>query len=851
MKQKILLLSLLMLGYAAGWSQSVKGLVYDAETGEPLIGAAVVLKGMVQGVKTDVSGSFALDYQGSFPVTVAVSFLGYAVQDVQYAGASEVRVALEPISTALGQIVVTSRRRKESPQEIPIPIAVISGSLLDQTGSFNVNRLKELAPSVQLYSSNPRNTTLNIRGLGSTFGLTNDGIEPGVGFYVDGVYYARPAATTIDFIDVERVEVLRGPQGTLFGRNTTAGALNIHTLKPSFETDAVSEVSTGNYGFVQARASVSGALAGDVLAARVSFTGTNRDGVVTLRGADQTDRDINTLNNTGIRAQLLFKPAERFELLLAGDYSRQRPDGYAQVFAGVAPTRRAAYRQFENIIADLGYDLPSRNAFDRLVDHDTPWKSNQDFGGASLNAEYIVGRGTLTSTTAWRFWNWDPSNDRDFTGLQGLRLSQAPSVHQQWSQEIRYAGNLSRNITGVFGVYGFAQHLEADGAHVEEAGRDQWRFSQNSTSALWQTPGLLDGYGIRSYPTYDNQSAAFFAQVDWLLFDRLSILPGIRANYDKKKVDFRREVYGGLQTDDPALIALQRTVYSNQVFQADIEDQNLSGQLTLALKVTDRLRVFTTYANSFKPVGLNLGGLPNKDGKPMVELAVILPERVNHLEFGLKSEPARNTLFNLTVFSTTIDDYQTLVQTADLAVNRGYLANAERVRVEGFELDAAVLVKESLRINAAVSYSDGKYVRFTNAPPPLEETGGPSFKDISGGQLPGISKWISSLGLEYTRKSQVLKQDGRVFIAVDGYYRSRFSSSPSPSAYLNIGDYALVNGRAGFRADSGVSFFLWARNLTDRNYFEQLLPGAGNAGHFAGVLGDPRTYGVTLRYELP
>jgi iron complex outermembrane receptor protein len=145
-----------------------------------------------------------------------------------------------------------------------------------------VNRLKELVPSVQLYASNARNTTLNIRGLGSPFGLTNDGVDPGVGFYVDGVYYARPAATALDFIDIERVEVLRGPQGTLFGKNTTAGAFNITTRAASFTPGANFELSYGNFGFVQAKGSLTGALS-KKLAARVSFTGTQRNGFFLTR----------------------------------------------------------------------------------------------------------------------------------------------------------------------------------------------------------------------------------------------------------------------------------------------------------------------------------------------------------------------------------------------------------------------------------------------------------------------------------------------------------------------------------------------------------------------------------------
>ena len=136
-------------------------------------------------------------------------------------------------------MVVTARRIEEVAQEVPIPVSVVGGNQVADTGAFNVNRLKEQIPTVQFYSTNPRNSSVQIRGLGAPFGLTNDGIEPGSVMYIDGVFYARPASATLDFLDVERIEVLRGPQGTLFGKNTTAGAINVTTRKPSFtpETD--------------------------------------------------------------------------------------------------------------------------------------------------------------------------------------------------------------------------------------------------------------------------------------------------------------------------------------------------------------------------------------------------------------------------------------------------------------------------------------------------------------------------------------------------------------------------------------------------------------------------------------
>ncbi|MBU3715322.1 MAG: TonB-dependent receptor, partial [Ferruginibacter sp.] len=202
-----------------------------------------------------------------------------------------------------------------------------------------------------------------------------------------------------------------------------------------------------------------------------------------------------------------------------------------------------------------------------------------------------------------------------------------------------------------------------------------------------------------------------------------------------------------------------------------------------------------------------------------------------------------------------------------VGVNRGYLANAEKVRVWGLEVDGNIQLNNHFSLYGNLAYTDGKYVSFKNAPLPLEETGktvpaptptNPSatksvnFKDISGGVLPGISKWVVSFGGEAVtgNKNSLLGQQGEYFIATDVYYRSGFSSSPSPSQFLNVDAYYLINGRLGFRSNNGFSIFAWGRNLLNRNYFEQLLPAAGNAGHFAGVLGDPSNYGITLRYKL-
>lgn len=843
---KNILTILFVLTVSVTFAQNIEGVVKTTEN-IPLEAANVVIKGTTSSTTTDQDGKFNIDSRGKLPLILLVQYVGYKTTEIEVSAVppTPVQVVLTE-ENALVEVVVSSRRRIEKVQDVPIAISVITGKQAEQTGAFNVNRIKELVPSVQLYSSNPRNTGINIRSLGSPFGLTNDGIDPGVGFYVDGVYYARPAATTLDFIDVEQIEVLRGPQGSLFGKNTTSGAFNITTRKPSFTSGADFEVSYGNYNFLQAKASITGALSSKI-AGRISFSGTQRDGLIDNVA---TGRPTNTLNNQGIRGQLLYTPSENTNIIFAADITTQRPDGYAQVVAGVAPTQRAAYRQFDAIIKDLNYQLPSLNAFDRKIDHDTPWRSGQDMGGLSLNIDTKIGGGTLTSTTAWRFWNWDPSNDRDFTGLQVLAKSQNPTRQTQFTQEVRYAGQLTSKISGVVGAFFIDQTSQTDG--TEESGNAQWRFAQSTTSNLWKTPGLFEGYGIKTDANIRSSSAAVFGQIDWAITDRLHVLPGLRYNFDKKDAHYARTTYGGLDTTDPALLALKKLVYSDQAFDSSTDNTDFSGNITLTYKATDKINAYATYAKSYKPVGVNVAGLPtNAAGQPLLDLAVIKPEKVNHYEVGVKTSPFKNSVFNLAFFNTEIKDFQTNVQAAELGVNRGYLANADKVRVRGAELDASFVFSSHLTVNAAATYTDGTYVKFTNAPLPLEETGAPvAFKDVSGTDLPGASRWAGSLGGELSDRAKFFGNSGKIFLAVDSYARSEFSSSPSASKYLVVPGYAIFNARLGFRASEGLSVHFWGRNLLNKDYYEQLLPAGGNTGQYAGVIGDQRTYGITLKYAL-
>ena len=769
-----------------------------------------------------------------------------------------------------GAIVVTARRRAEELQDVPLSVSVLNSEAIEQTGSYNIQRLTQLQPTLQFYSTNPRNSSINIRGIGAPLGLTNDGIEQGVGIYIDQVYYNRVAAATLDFVDIEQVEVLRGPQGTLYGKNTTAGAINITTRAPSFSYEGKAEISVGNLNFKQAKATVSGPIT-DRLAIRIGASVTDRQGTIYNVASNQ---HVNSQDFLGLKGSLLWKATDTLNITLAGDYNLQNPVCCAQIYAGYGSTQRAANRQYPALTASLGYQVPSTNPYDRLTDLDAQLKARNEMGGASLRAEWDLGGGTLTSVSAYRYWDWQPSNDRDFTGLDVTTKSQNPTQQKQWTQELRYAQE-GETIDFVVGAFGFHQTIHTTGSQVQGADASAWLL--NPTSSLSRNPAVLNGLTAENDIRLKNTSAALFGQLTWHVTDRLSLQPGLRLNYDKKKGSYDSVVTGTASngtrqlvtfaSTDPWIVA-QRGVLAPQSFEASFSDWNLSYDFTAAYEFSDDVMGYATYSRAFKSGGINLNGVPlDAAGNPQLDVATVKPEKVNHFEIGLKTQfwDKRATL-NLTGFWTEIEDYQAIVNNGQNSVLRGYLANADKVRVRGIEADFSI--RPSDRVNAYVSgaYTDPKYRKFTNAPCPPELSGGnsgatpgapgvpgavsPAVCDISGQLLPGISKYSLSYGVEFNVPTALLGGEGQFYIGWDGSYRSTFSSNASRSVYMDIKGYSLNNLRLGFRNSDGLNVYGWVRNIFDQNYMEVLATTPGNTGLIAGQPGDPRTYGLTLKVDF-
>ncbi|WP_235524026.1 TonB-dependent receptor, partial [Sphingomonas sp. Leaf33] len=741
-------------------------------------------------------------------------------------------------SSVAADIVVTARRREERAQNVPIALSVVGVKEIDDTGSFNVARLQQLQPTLQFYSTNPRNSSVNIRGLGAPLGLTNDGIDQGVGVYIDQVYLSRVAAATLDFLDVQQVETLRGPQGTLYGKNTVAGAINITSRAPSFDFEGRAEVSAGNLEFKQAKASVSGPL-GDRVAARLGLATTSRRGTVfNVR----TGTYVNEQDNLGVRGALLFRASDSLDLTLSGDYSRQNPECCAQIFVRVGSTQRPLNRQFDALARAQGYEPVSRNPFDRLTDLDAELNAGNILGGVSLRGELETGAGRLTSITAWRFWDWKPANDRDFTGLPITTKSNNPTKQNQFTQEFRFAGD-GRSFDYVVGLFGFYQDIHTTGIQQQGAAASRWLI--NPTSALASDPSVLNGLTANNDIRLKNFSGALFGKLNWRFGDRFTLSPGFRVNYDDKVgsyVSIVRDAQGNLvpYSGGTARQAAQRDAIQPQAFTGEAyRAWNVSYDLTGSYKPAQDVMLYATYAHSFKSGGLNLNGVPVVNGVVQTQLAQIAPEKVDHFEAGVKSQFwDRRVTLNVTGFWTTIRDYQAIVNNQSTSTLRGYLANAGKVRVRGIEADFSIRPSDRLTAYINGAFNDARYLDFQNAPCPPELSGGgtgtpigapgapgtnsPIVCDISGQRLPGVSKWAFSAGGEYNIPARVFRLDGQAYLGVDASTRTTFSSNASRSIYTDIDGYTLTNLRAGFRSSDGFNVFGWVRNVFDTKYFEVL-----------------------------
>lgn len=760
-----------------------------------------------------------------------------------------------PPPSASPTVTVTARLRAEDAQRIPGALSVVDGALIDRTYTVNTQQLTTLVPALNYSSANPRNTAFTIRGLGSSVvavSQANDGLEPGVGFYVDGVYRARPATAAFDFSDIDRVEVLRGPQGTLFGKNTTAGAINVVSRAPSFERAGYEELSFGNFNFVQAKASATGALIGDTVAFRLSGLVTRRDGVI--RNV-RTGIDHNAIGNQAVRGQLLIRPNDGVQMRLIADFTNFESNCCTQVALRVGQSLRPAAHQYPALAAGRGYRPASTNPYDRLTDIDAELNVATNEGGVSGATDFDLGFATLTNIAAWRFWNWDAANDRDYTGIPIQLIQHIPSRQDQYSEEVRLASKGAGPFSWVAGFYYFHQKIVGRPNSVYGPAAAYWLIGP-TTGTTPNTVGvpanLLDGYGTDGFTDFRSTSHAAFGEANYRVLPRVTLTGGLRYTWERKGGFYTSPVFGGPPlTGTPAQVtALTNArlgVLRPQTYTARDRDGSLSGRANLAYQVSDDVLGYASYARGFKSGGINMSGLPlNAQNQPVLATAVVNPERHTNSEVGLKTRAAdRRLVFNIDAFYTRVRDFQaTIVDSSQTVALRGYLSNIPRVTVKGVEADAVAVPVLGLSLRAGLAYADGRYARYPAGPCPLErQTAATTACDQTGQRLVGLPRWSVTAGADYEHPVGA----GTAFVHADTASRSGYNGDPALSRYTAIGASNLTNASLGYRWRSGLELALFARNLLNANYIQNLTVQAGNSGLILGTPSDPRVVGITLR----
>lgn len=741
--------------------------------------------------------------------------------------ASNGGVAVTALAATLADdIVVTARHQSEKAQDVPIALSVISAKTLEQTGAFTLTDLQSQTPSLTAYQSNPRNASVGIRGIGVS--SASDGLDTSVGVYVDGVYLGRPGMALEDLIDIDQIEVLRGPQGTLFGRNTDAGVLNITTKKPSFTYGATAEASFGNLGYNQERVSVTGPLIDDTLAFRLTAFNTRRDGYI---GNYTTGIAGNSIGRTGARLQFLAKPTSNVTVRVIGEYSNENDTCCILVLKDVPPASIASTTaRTLQTFAELGY-VPTASL--SSTGNNSPQDMRTDQNAFSAEIDWDLGWADFTSISAERYWHFNPLQDSDNTPLDIIQVNVAQTHDWQATQEFRLASKPGR-LTWQAGVYLFNQNLQ-DHYILNQFGSQASAFYTDYLRTASPTAKAVSIATGSQYVEDDRavtDSAAAFGQANYELTDRLTLTAGLRYTHDAKT--------GVANTSDVGTPYTATSIPFH--YNVKIDHGDWSYLTTLSYKLAKDSLTYLSYSTGYKSAGLNLNSAVTA-GTPLV----LQPEHVENWELGLKQSLLDHRLtLNLDGYWTRLQGLQANIVPTNGA--KSYLANVGAILARGVEADATLDVIDGLTLTANGSFNDARYTSYPDAPCPLGVSG---FCSLNGEPVYEAPRWIANAIINYHFN---WGDRFKPYAEAQYSFRSSAFGTPDDGPLTEIPAYALVNARIGTRfGDGRYDVALWINNAFDKKYFLNLItdsiPGAGAFG-IGGQTGAPRTYGVTLRADF-
>lgn len=732
----------------------------------------------------------------------------------------------------LDQIVVTATRRATDLQETAIAITSVDSEFMAEARVENIADITAVSPSVTFRNTSNPGTTANlqIRGIGTTG--ASRAFEGAVGVFVDGVYRTRPGAALQNFLDVGSLQVLRGPQGTLFGKNTSAGAILMESATPVLgEMGGDYALTIGNYEAVTGQVTINAPI-GENAAFRLSAISANRSGFFEN---PNTGEDYNERRGTGLKAQLLYEPTNDFRIRIIADHSRSDENCcFGTVDSNPGPVQDLV----DQIIRERGL-VPTSRRKDQYqsILNIAPDQVVEDTG-YTIRADWDVGPGKLSSVTALRQYKVDQMTDGDFSGADLLRLHEKFKSNF-FSQEFSYSGEhgfgAEGNANYVVGVFYSDEAIKS--GRTGWWGEDLQRVYEFTLAGNPNfPPGSFDASpGLRSVEVIEgnNTSLAFFGQWDGRINEKWGITAGLRWSQEEKQGAFENIYYRANPLDVYKVLGIQPAPH----FDESKTDEAFSGTLGVQYHFNDDMMLYASYNRGFKAGGINLdanaaGGyrqnpdyFPNAvPGDPRYD-----PEFVNAYELGLKTQFwDRRGRANFSVFYNDMTD----LQVARFVGTQFQVLNAGSAEVYGIEVESALELNEFLSLDAAVTYL------------PQAELGedaslGPV---LSGRRFAVAPEFSGSLSLKLDKPiNDTFSVVGRINQQYSGSYITNNSN------FMEQGGYGLLNINLGIKSAAGWTLEGWVQNAFDKRYVTNHFATTLQSGDTNAYMSSPRTFGVTLR----
>jgi len=762
----------------------------------------------------------------------------------------------------LEEVVVTAQKRTQNLQDVPVAVTAFTGEMLRESGVRDMFELSAMAPSLSVeQTQTSSNTTFGIRGIFTS--SQNFGLEPSVGLYVDGVYRSRQGSMINNMVDIASVEVLRGPQGTLFGRNTPAGAILMDSVAPDFEETGYLDGSAGNYGLLDINGAKSFTLIDDVLAVRMTGFNMDRDGTVDVVGNNvQEDNAINDRSRWGLRFQTLYTPNDDLTFRFIGDHSEVDEiccavGNWENNFFTQNPAPPNAIPGTDTTVAGAppaglgGTVLDGNDFYDYKVSTSFKPESQNTDEGVSLQADWQTDYFLVTSISAYRKHEAYDKIDADFYDIDALeRVNDL--TQEQYSQEIQLSGDaFNEKLNYVAGAFYFHQTLDSTTDTI--IGQDAYVLASAFLRVSLPPSSLPAGSSALNTADQEQDSYAIFGQADYYLTDELVLTAGLRWTDENKDM---KNVFTENPNDPVPFGFFGLTELAPRPnIDEDLNDNKFTGTLKLSWFMNDMTMFYASYGTGYKAGGINTDRVPDSAE------TVFDPETAASFELGMKAEfPDQALRLNVALHKTDTEDLQTIsFQGAGFVLD-----NAGTAETYGGEVDLLWLPTDNTTVTLGYAYNHAEYSDFQNGPcwsgtPWQTSTPDPDTNfdangvatgscDRSGGMVSGTPENVIAL---------TANQQFRLTDSIGGFVHGEYIWTDERMTDVNNdpekldGSYYVVNVRAGLVYEPwDTTLTFWGRNVLDAEATSTIADAVAQPGRFIAYYKEPPTWGATVRWDF-